>query len=105
MQILTRHHDRVVVELTYTESALIGSSLHLYYNANALYQHPVPPETLELANTFLWQGLMARLETRAGRGWMARGIARLWSRVTRQPKASTTPSITPPQPTNPTLQE
>jgi hypothetical protein len=68
MQILSRKHDRFIVELTYEESALIGGSLHLYHGTNELYHHPVPPGILEVANTFLWQGLIASLEARNQQG-------------------------------------
>jgi hypothetical protein len=107
MQILSRQHDRFVVELTYEESALIGGSLHLYPSANELYHHPVPSGLLELANTFLWQGLIASLEARAERGWIERGMGWLWSRFTgevhsdsdpipaRSTPATTAPSTTP----------
>lgn len=91
MQILSRYHDRFVVELTYEESALIGGSLHLYHGTNELYHHPVPPGLLELANTFLWQGLIARLEARAEQGWIERGMTWLWSRFTREPQSDTAP--------------
>ena len=89
MQILSRQHDRFVVELTYEESALIGGSLHLYHGTNELYHHPVPPGLLELANTFLWQGLIARLEARDEQGWMERGRRWLWSRFTRESHSDT----------------
>jgi hypothetical protein len=54
MQILHRNHDRLVIELTQQEAALIGGSLHVYNTASEIYLKSVPDGTVELANAFLW---------------------------------------------------